>query len=389
MKLELTAGGIDYLSHCLEGGPSPEFCKITFGNGANAGGDADEISNPIKDIPIAEITRDGDFVTLIGVLNNATVLERFRATEIGVYITDPDDTVGSGTILFAYAYAPEEEAAVIPAAADYTFETVEKVLVYVGKTEDVTAIISDSLLTATKAELQAHTDDNNNPHNVTAAQVGLGNVPNVSTDDQTPTISEYSAERIPEVYDKIETDMPLSEILSKLAALATAFRWHENDSNNPHSLTPFSIGAADDDHKHSANDITSGLLSVQRGGTGVSSMNALANALSSYFNIPYFGVYSGNGNTKRLISLGFTPSAVIIADSRGLMGDDVAGTCGGIAVGASGVRSYSSSSLTDATTWSNTYTAIQITTNGFYVNYSSSKVATNKSGETYRYIAFR
>lgn len=383
MKLELTNGGVDYLSHCLEGGPSPEFCKITLGNGANAGENAEDMSNPIKDIPIAEMSRDGNFVTLIGVLNNATVTERFKATEIGVYVTDPDDESGSGVILFAYAYAPEDEAAVIPAAADYTFETVEKVLVYVGKTEDVTAILSDSLLTATKAELQAHTDNNNNPHNVTAAQVGLGNVENKSIDDQTPTIS-----LIPD-YDNIENGMTMEEILGRLAQLAVSHKSHEEDSDNPHNLVPGSIGAAPETHYHSANDITSGVLSAARGGTGVSSIPALANALASYFNIPYFGVYTGNGNTKRLISLGFTPSAVIVVDSRGLMGDDVAGTCGGIAVGASGVRSYSSSSLNDAATWNNTYTAIQITTNGFYVNYSSSKAATNKSGETYRYIAFR
>lgn len=384
MKLELTAGGIDYLAHCLEGGPSPQFCKITLGNGANAGVEADDMSNPVKDIPIAEITRNGDFVTLIGVLNNATVQERFRATEIGVYVTDPDDEIGDGVILFAYAYAPEDEAAVIPAAADYTFETVEKVLVYVGKTEDVTAIISDSLLTATKAELQAHTDDSNNPHNVTASQVGLGNVENKSINDQTPEINYYTD------YDNIETGMTMQEILGKLATLALTHRYHEEDSNNPHNLAPESIGAADEEHDHSANDIKSGTLSVARGGTGVSSMSALANALGAYFKVPYFGVFTGNGNTKRLISLGFTPSAVIVVDSRGLTGDDVQGTCGGIAVGNSGTRAYTSSSLTDATTWNNFYTSLMITTNGFYVNYASGyKNNTNKSGETYRYIAFR
>jgi len=61
-----------------------------------------------------------------------------------------------------------------------------------------------------------------------------------------------------------------------------------------------------------------------------------------------------------------------------------------LAVGGSGVRAFGSSTVADATTWSNQYTALQITTNGFYVNFNSSyKNGTNKSGETYRYIAFR
>lgn len=384
MKLELTAGGIDYLSHCLAGGPSPQFCKITLGNGANAGMESREMSNPVKDIAIAEMSRSGNFVTLIGRLNNAEVDERFKETEIGVFVTDPDDDTGTGTILFAYGYVPETEAAVIPAAADYTFETIQKVMVYVGATQDVTAILSDSQLTATKAELQAHTDNSDNPHNVTAAQVGLGNVENKSINDQTPEIYLYSD------YDDIQEGMTMKEILGKLATLAMVHRFHEEDSDNPHNLDPDSIGAAWSVHRHSVNDMITGVLSPARGGTGVQSISALANALSKYFNIPYFGVYSGNGATKRLISLGFTPSAVLVVDSRGFMGDDVNGTCGGLAVGGSGVRAYGSSSVADATTWSNQYTALQITTNGFYVNFNSSyKNGTNKSGETYRYIAFR
>lgn len=38
-------------------------------------------------------------------------------------------------------------------------------------------------------KLKAHLEDKNNPHGVTAKQVGLGNVPNVATNDQTPTFS--------------------------------------------------------------------------------------------------------------------------------------------------------------------------------------------------------
>lgn len=48
----------------------------------------------------------------------------------------------------------------------------------------------------TKAEasdLTSHTDNTSNPHSVTKSQVGLGNVPNVATNDQTPTFTQASS----------------------------------------------------------------------------------------------------------------------------------------------------------------------------------------------------
>ena len=46
---------------------------------------------------------------------------------------------------------------------------------------------------AAASDLQAHTSSTSNPHGVTKSQVGLGNVPNVATNDQTPTFTEASA----------------------------------------------------------------------------------------------------------------------------------------------------------------------------------------------------
>ena len=43
---------------------------------------------------------------------------------------------------------------------------------------------------STKNELDEHLNSTENPHGVTKAQIGLGNVPNVATNDQTPTYSD-------------------------------------------------------------------------------------------------------------------------------------------------------------------------------------------------------
>lgn len=56
------------------------------------------------------------------------------------------------------------------------------------------------------------------------------------------------------------------------------FTAHLN-SENPHGITPNIINAAKAEHCHSANDITSGVLGVERGGTGATSLSELTQSL--------------------------------------------------------------------------------------------------------------
>lgn len=398
MKINVTTLGVEMILHCLEGGPSLRFASLVLGNGADAGTSASEMSNPLQTIPISAIDREegSEFVKLTGILNNSNVVERFRATELGVMAEDPDNE--GEYILFAYGYSPEEEATVIPAATDYAFETTQNVFVYVGKTEDVTAIVSESVANVSRAEFQQHTGDNRNPHKVSAEQIGLGNVPNVTTDNQTPTIEYLGLPYTGKYTDFTGLNLDaidpangeqLKTILGKMASVIKESLRHMANTSNPHNTRYSQSGAAASSHNHSASIITSGTLPAARGGTGVTSTSALANLLSSYFSFPVFGTFTGDGSVKRKIELPFTPSAVLVANDMGMFGDDIQGTCGGIAIGSSGVAGYNCST-TYASTWHDSYTALMITTNGFYVNYSASyKVRTNTSGRSYRYIAWR
>lgn len=54
-------------------------------------------------------------------------------------------------------------------------------------------------------EVEEHTNDTDNPHNVTKEQVGLGKVPNVTTNDQTPTFTEASKLEILSSGEKLST----------------------------------------------------------------------------------------------------------------------------------------------------------------------------------------
>jgi hypothetical protein len=109
---------------------------------------------------------------------------------------------------------------------------------------------------ANASDLNAHTNNNNNPHGVSKTQVGLGNVPNVATNDQTPTFSQASTRA------NIASGEKLSAIFGKImkwfADLKTvAFTGSYNDlSNKPTIPTKTSQLTNDSGFKTSDNNTT-------------------------------------------------------------------------------------------------------------------------------------
>lgn len=82
-----------------------------------------------------------------------------------------------------------------------------------------------------------HRKDNSNPHNVTAAQVGLGNVPNKATNDLTPTYAEASA------LEPMSSGERLAVAFGKIAKAITSIISHIADKNNPHGVSATQTGA--------------------------------------------------------------------------------------------------------------------------------------------------
>lgn len=271
MEMKLTTCGKYLLLRTMAGEAKINFRSIQFGNGANAGLDATALSNPLLETEIDSYEIGDIFATLTFIFNNSSVASGFCATELGVFVDDPDND--GKTMLYAYEYTQEADADRIPASSDKLLETQMDVLVYIGDAENVTASISESLVYASKAALDAHTGDNNNPHKVTAAQVGLGNVPNVQTNDQTPTYTT------PATTAALSSGEKLSTAMGKIARAVVTLISHLADRSNPHKVTAAQTGAAAASHKHSTADITSGILSVYRGGTGVDSYEALRDKL--------------------------------------------------------------------------------------------------------------
>lgn len=274
MALKLTPSGMDLLLRTIAGEATIDFTAIQMGNGADAGESASALSNPLLTAEIGSYEVGDIFVTLTSTFSNSEVSAGFRATELGVLAKDPDNS--GGTLLYAYQYTPEAESDYIPAGADKVLETQMDVLVYIGDAESVTASISESLVYASKAEFDAFVARRDNPHQVTAAQVGLGNVPNVATNDQTPTYTMPSEPAILTSGEKLS--MAMGKIARAVSSLISHLR---TVGRNIHRETPASIGAAAASHQHSTADITSGTLGVARGGTGVGSYDKLLDKLGA------------------------------------------------------------------------------------------------------------
>ena len=87
-----------------------------------------------------------------------------------------------------------------------------------------------------RQEFDAHAASKANPHGVTKTQVGLGNVPNVATNDQTPTYSESAA------LAQLSSGEKLSAALGKLARAVRSLMEHLANTANPHGVTKSQVG---------------------------------------------------------------------------------------------------------------------------------------------------
>lgn len=89
-------------------------------------------------------------------------------------------------------------------------------------------------------DLISHISNKSNPHGVTKAQVGLGNVPNVATNDQTPTYSAAST------LATLASGEKLSVSMGKIMKAITDLISHIGNKSNPHGVTAAQAGAAPD-----------------------------------------------------------------------------------------------------------------------------------------------
>lgn len=195
--------------------------------------------------------------------NIADLKEYASKDELQSYATIQDlDDYAQKSELTDYAQKSElSDYAQRSELADYASKT--DLNDYASKSElDNYASKTDLNSYTTTSSFDSHVNSSTNPHSVTKSQVGLGNVPNVATNDQTPTYSSSSS------LSALTSGEKLSVAFGKIAKAISDLISHISNKSNPHEVTVSQIGAAASTHTHSASDITSGYFTIDRGGIG-------------------------------------------------------------------------------------------------------------------------
>ena len=144
----------------------------------------------------------------------------YSASEVGA------DAAGSAAKALADAKAyTDGEIADIINGAPTTLDTLGEIADAMEENADVVAALDKAIgKKANTDDLTSHTNNTANPHNVTKNQVGLGNVPNVATNDQTPTYSDAAS------LETLTSGEKLSVAFGKISKAITDLISHIGDS---------------------------------------------------------------------------------------------------------------------------------------------------------------
>ena len=103
---------------------------------------------------------------------------------------------------------------------------------------------------ASKQEFDAHTTNHNNPHNVTKQQVGLGNVTNVEQASKSDFQHHLDNHNNPHSVTKAQVG--LENVTNVEQASKQDFQHHLDNHNNPHNVTKSQVGLGNVDNVRQA-----------------------------------------------------------------------------------------------------------------------------------------
>ena len=140
----------------------------------------------------------------------------YTASEIGADVSGSADAA----LTNAKSYTDTKIADLINGAPT-TLDTLGEIAEAMGNNKSVVEALNSAIGSkANASDLISHTDNTSNPHSVTKTQVGLGNVPNVATNDQTPSYTEATS------LAKLSSGEKLSVAFGKISKAITDFISH-------------------------------------------------------------------------------------------------------------------------------------------------------------------
>lgn len=157
-----------------QAGTALKFTKMQLGDGelgSQAIAAMTKLINPLITVGISGVKAGSNYATVKSNFSNSGLITGFYWREIGVFAANPEKPNDRNSdILYCYANAGSL-AEYIPAAGSEIIEKIISIPCIIGDAENVSAEVASEIY-ATKEELKEHIDNKNNPHGVTAEQLG-------------------------------------------------------------------------------------------------------------------------------------------------------------------------------------------------------------------------
>ena len=219
----VTNDGLELLAKCVLG----ESVEITSAAGGETVSPAvslmaiKEIAEPKHDLNIAKTERIKNGITVNVRTQNNGLAEGYWLRQIGLFAR----LEGSEAAPVLLAVIQDKDGEFVPKEEENPEYLLEyDFVIPINNAENISVSVSPNTFATLEdvEEMSGHINDKSNPHAVTKAQVGLGNVPNVVTNDQTPTytvsanLSELSGgEKLSAAFGKLAK--AVKELIAHLA----------------------------------------------------------------------------------------------------------------------------------------------------------------------------
>jgi len=257
-KFYPTKAGIEYAALTTQG-KIIEFTKGKFGDGVRSTENITELTDlihPLGELPISKKSvKNSTIITTTQFSNRVggSILPTFYLMEIGLFAkvvnADGTDDDEHPETLIGYAFDGHGDKIIGTSLSEFIINIPLTVADVNNVTVDIDSLVYPTLkqfedeVNTRKTEdeelqnsLNVHITDTSNPHGVTAEQIGLDKVPNVATNDQTPTYSQNST--LSNIVSGEKISVSFGKIMKAIADLIS----HIGSKSNPHSVTKSQVG---------------------------------------------------------------------------------------------------------------------------------------------------
>lgn len=260
----ITNAGIELLKNALSGG-TITVTAIKSGAGkvdVSALKSQTAVSSIKQSGTVQGVTKTNETIKIGVLFSNAGLSAGYSMTQLGIYAKG---STGS-EVLFAISQSITGKE--VPAeSAMPSWSLVHNFYIKLNNDVTMTATVDPEgyvTFETMQTALNKHTGNKSNPHSVTKSQVGLGNVPNVATNDQTPTYSDTTT------LVTLSNGEKISIAFAKIKLAITTLINHLANKSNPHGVTKSQVGLGNVENKSSATirgELTKGNVTTALGYT--------------------------------------------------------------------------------------------------------------------------